>query len=190
MSCVFAHAMLSKVEACEIKLKILIGLFRTNDMRTVLFFLLLPTLTLAQTKAEEPLIAQVTLALKTKNDSLLYKCVPSLVDFQKLVKLQGSSSGMELPEAETIFKSITKGTIETFKKTLDTGQKIGVDWSSIEVIKSEIEEEVEEGRPIQKADIYITYKEGNHLFIIKLVDCIKVNDQLKLMDRIWWYKSL
>ncbi len=78
----------------------------------------------------------------------------------------------------------------TFKETLDSGQEVGINWSLIQVIKSEIEEEVNEDEPVKKADIYINYKVDNHQFIIKLLDCIKLNDQWKLMDRIMWFKSL
>lgn len=144
----------------------------------------------AQAKAEEKLIKKITLALRIKNDSTLYQCLPSFNDFKRLVEAYKPSSAEEIPDAATIHKSITKEALRTFRETLDTGQKKGVDWSSIEIVKYKIEEDTENKEPFRKADIYITYKERTHLFEIKLVDCIIVNDEWKLMDRLWWYKSL
>lgn len=133
---------------------------------------------------------QVTLALRSGSDSMLGICLPSLNDFKKLVEIQKSSSDEEIPEAAAIYKSITTEAVQTFKETLDTGRKKGINWNLISITKFELKEEVQEGEPVKKGDILITYRVNNHQFIIKLVDCIKVNGQWKLMDRIWWYKSL
>jgi len=144
----------------------------------------------SQSKPEDKLVNDITLALKSCSDSAIQKCLPSLDDFKKLVELQKTSSDIQMPEAASIYKSITGAAYKTFKETLETGRRNGVNWSSISLVKAELKEEPREAEPVLKGDIYITYQENNHQFIIKLVDCIRVNNEWKLMDRIWWYKSL
>jgi len=92
-----------------------------------------------KTNSQEPIIKDITIALKEQDSNLLLNCVPSFKDFQNLIKLQ-PPEGIELTVSE-IYKSITEEAIQSFKATLDSGEKKGIQWSLIEIVNFDIEVE-------------------------------------------------
>ena len=156
-----------------------------KQLTLTLVGIILSNLTFAQDSLQNlEIVRCFTEALIIQSDSAITKCLPNQKDILYFTKIAKEfNPDRALPDSDTIINKMTRGARKNYNRVIEKGKLDSIIWDSIIIKNVRLEKMLPEFNKVDRANIFITYSSGNQIFVIKLTNCLRIDEKWIMTDR-------